>query len=201
MMVHRGFWDAVDSLWPRIVPVLQALLAANPQPKLYITGHSKGGAMAAVAAARLFFQERIRVEAVYLYAAARAGSSTFVSGFPPGVPVVRYEHCLDIVPLVPPNLHFIGLATRIPVLGDLFRNATGWDYTSLGTLRYIKEDGTIAGDGPLLPAIRAEEIFARLVKGHLADIAKAHGPWCPGTLSDGGYMLGVCPASLCASSK
>ncbi len=199
MMVHQGFWDALDSLWPQIVPVLHGLLAPNPQPKLYITGHSKGGAMAAIAAARLFFQENISATGVYLYAAARAGNSTFASGFPPTLPIVRYEHHLDLVPFVPPNLHFIDLAARVPLLGDLFRDAKGWDYTSLGTLRYIKQDGTIVGDDPLLAGIRAEEILAQVLRGHLVDIARAHGPWCRSALSDGGYMLGVCPTSLCAS--
>jgi hypothetical protein len=198
MAVHAGFWNAVDSLWPQILPALQALLAVHPQPKLYITGHSKGGAMAAVAAARLWFQEKIPVEAVYLYAAARAGNSSFVSGFPSRVPVLRYENHLDIIPFVPPNLQFIDLIARVPLLHDLFRDAQDWDYTSLGTLRYIKEDGTIVRDDLLLHAIRAGEILASVVSGHSVDIARAHAPWCRGILSDGGYMAGACPAGLCA---
>jgi hypothetical protein len=198
MTVHEGFWNALDSLWPQIVPALQKLLASNPQPKLYVTGHSKGGAMAAIAAARLFFQQKIHAAAVYLFAAARAGNSTFVSGFPSTVPTIRYEHHLDIVPFVPPRLRFIDLAARVPQLGDLFNNAKEWDYTPLGTLRYIKEDGTVVGDDPLLSGIRAEEILTRVVTGRLAEIGRAHAPWCQGPLSDGGYMLGVCPTSLCA---
>jgi hypothetical protein len=199
MTVHEGFWNALDSFWPQIVPALQRLLESNPQPKLYVTGHSKRGAMAALAAARPFFRENIHPTAVHLYAAARAGNSTFVSGFPAAVPVMRYEHHLDIVPFVPPGLHFIDLAARIPLLSDLFKNATGWDYTPLGTLRYIKEDGSVIGDDPLLPGIRAEEILTRVVTGRLVEIGRAHGPWCRGPLSDGGYMLGVCPTSLCAA--
>jgi hypothetical protein len=199
MAVHKGFWDAVDSLWPQIVPVLQRLLAPSPRPKFYITGHSKGGAMAALAAARLFFQENVHPTAVYLYAAARAGNSSFVSGFPSAVPVVRYEHHLDIIPFVPPSLRLIDLAARVRLLGDLFKDAKEWDYAPLGTLRYIKEDGTVVGDDPLLPGIRVEEILTRVVTGRLVDIGKAHAPWCRSPLSDGGYMLGVCPTSLCAS--
>jgi len=199
MRVHEGFWSALDSLWPQIVPALRGLLTPNPTSRLYITGHSKGGAMAALAAARLFFQENIRPAAVYLYAAPRAGNSNFVSGFPSTVAVVRFEHHLDVVPLVPPSLHFIDLA-RVTLLDDLVKDAKEWDYTPLGTLRYIKEDGTIVGDDALLSQIRVEEILRRVVTGRLVDVVKAHGPWCRGPLSDGGYMLGVCPASLCASS-
>jgi hypothetical protein len=113
--------------------------------------------------------------------------------------VVRYEHHLDIVPFVPPSLHFIDLATRAVPLGDVFKDAKEWDYTPLGTLRYIKEDGTVVEDDPLLSGIRVEEILRRVVRGHLVDIGRAHGPWCQGPLSDGGYMLGVCPTNLCAT--
>ena len=199
MTVHEGFWDALDSLWPQIIPALQGLLTPIPKPKLYVAGHSKGGAMAALAAARLFFQENITPTAVYLYAAARAGNSTFVSGFPSTVPVVRYEHHLDIVPFLPPSLPLIGLAVRAPLLHEVFEEANEWDYTSLGTLRYIEGDGTVRGDDPLLSGIRVEEILTRVVAGRWVDIARAHAPWCRDTLSDGGYMLGVCSTSLCTN--
>lgn len=195
--VHKGFWSAVDSLWPQMLHALHDLLARDPQPKLYITGHSKGGAMAAIAAARLFFQENIRAAGVYMFAAPRAGNSTFVAGFPSNVRVVRYEQYLDIVPLVPPHLHFIELLAEVPGLDDLFEDAKGWDYTSLGTLRYIKQDGTVVGDNPSLQLVRAGEILAEAVLGHWLKITQAHGPWCRGTLSDGGYMRGVCPPGLC----
>jgi len=197
MMVHKGFWNAVDSLWPQMHQALQDLLASDPQPKLYIAGHSKGGAMAAIAAARLFFEENIVASGVYLYAAPRAGNSTFASGFPSAVPVVRYEHYLDIVPLVPPNPQLIELLAEVPVIGYLFGKAKGWDYTSLGTLRYIKQDGTVVGDDPHLYLVRGGEILRQAVLGHWLEIARAHAPWCQGTLSDGGYMRGVCPTGLC----
>ncbi len=197
MKVHRGFWNAVDSLWPQLLRALQDLLASDPHPSLYITGHSKGGAMAAIAAARLFFQENIRAAGVYLYGAPRAGNSAFVAGFPSAVPVVRFEHYLDLVPLLPPQVHFVELFAEVPGLDVLVENAKGWDYTSLGTLRYIKQDGTVVGDNPSLHLARTGEILAEVVLGHWPKIAKAHGPWCRGTLSDGGYMRGACPTGLC----
>jgi hypothetical protein len=99
---------------------------------------------------------------------------------------------------VPPSLPFIDLATRVTGLGEVFKDAKEWNYTPLGTLRYIKEDGTVVGDDPLLSGIRFEEILTRVVTGHLVDIGRAHAPWCQGLLSDGGYMLGICPTGLCA---
>ncbi|HWU36330.1 MAG TPA: lipase family protein, partial [Candidatus Acidoferrum sp.] len=186
MMVHEGFANAVDSLWPQIVPALRDLQVANPESKLYITGHSKGGAMAPIAAARLFFQEGIGAAGVYTYAPARAGNSAFVAGFPDAVPVLRYEYHNDIVPLLPPDPSFIEIAHRLPLLGELLEVAADWDYASLGTLRYFREDGSITGDSPFLPAIRAAEIVAKMVAGDFGDIAKDHAPWCRGPLSNGG---------------
>ncbi|MGD0128930.1 MAG: lipase family protein [Terriglobia bacterium] len=197
MKVHDGFWKAVDSLWPQMLPAVQELLASETQPKLYIAGHSKGGAMAAIAAARLFTEENIVAAGVYMYAAPRAGNSTFVLDFPSAIPVFRYEHYLDIVPFLPPNLQFIDLIAEVPMLGDLLVKATGWDYTSLGTLRYIKQDGTIVGDNPHLNLVRSGEILGQAMLGHWLEIARAHAPWCQGPLSDGGYMRGVCPTGLC----
>ena len=104
---------------------------------------------------------------------------------------------LDIVPLLPPNLQFLELITEIPALGDLFGKATGWDYTSLGALRYIQQDGTVVGDNPNLHVIRCGEILRQAALGRRLEIARAHAPWCQGTLSDGGYMRGVCPPALC----
>jgi len=111
--------------------------------------------------------------------------------------VIRYEHYLDIVPLLPPNLQFIDLIADVPVLGDLLVKAKGWDYASLGTLRYIKQDGTIVGDNPRLNLVRSGEVLGQAMLGHWFEIARAHAPWCQGTLSDGGYMRGVCPTGLC----
>jgi hypothetical protein len=197
VMVHEGFWNALDSLWPQIVPALQALRAANPQAKLYITGHSKGGAMAGLAAARLFFEEATSAAGVYIYGPARVGNSVFVSTFPPQIPVVRYEHYLDVVPFLPPNLHHRSVfAPNLP-LYEIFSNVTQWDYRPLGTLRYIRQDGSVVGDSAGLSADREMEIVVSAAAGGAADIAKAHGPWSRCTLSDGGYMLGVCPTGVC----
>lgn len=195
--VHEGFWNALDSVWQQIVPVLKARQAANPQAKLYVTGHSKGGAMAALAAARLYFQEKISAAGVYIYAPARAGNSAFVSTFPSQIPVVRYEHYLDVVPFLPPNLHHLNVITRIPLLNEIFRNVKPWDYTPLGTLCYIQADGTVVGDSAGLSRKREEEIILHALTGRAADIAQAHGPWCKRILSDGGYMRGVCPTGVC----
>ena len=45
--VHEGFLGSLDALWDRLLPEVKAKLAqAGSAAKLYITGHSKGGAVA-----------------------------------------------------------------------------------------------------------------------------------------------------------
>ncbi len=153
--------------------------------------------MASLAAARLFFHEATSADGVYIYGPPRAGNSVFVSTFPTEIPVVRYEHYLDMVPFLPPNLHHRSVFERIPALNDIFRKVTRWSYTPLGTLRYIRQDGTVVGDTPGLSAQREKEIVRHALAGGAADISRAHGPWCKRFLSDGGYMLGVCPTGVC----
>ena len=198
VMVHEGFWNALETLWPQITPALRALIEKNPEAKLYVTGHSKGAAMAALAAARLSFQEKISAAGVYLYAPPRAGNSAFVSSFPAQIRVVRYEHYLDVVPFVPPNLDHLKIIAQVPGLDEIFKDVSRWDYTPLGTLRYIRQDGTVVGDSAGLSLIREEEIISHALEGGALDIARAHAPWCQGTLSDGGYMLGICPQGVCS---
>src|SRR6478736_5024266 len=47
--VHEGFLDAVNSILPQVVSVVTGLKPSATNP-VYVTGHSKGGGMAPVAA-------------------------------------------------------------------------------------------------------------------------------------------------------
>ena len=46
--VHQGFRDALQELWPDVGPAITA--AAQADKPIYVTGHSKGGALANLAA-------------------------------------------------------------------------------------------------------------------------------------------------------
>ncbi len=196
--VNLGFWNALDSLWAQILPAVQKLLEANPQAKLYITGHSKGGAMSALAAARLFFSKEGAVPAaVQTFAAARAGNVDFVNAFPLGtIPVTRYENHEDIVPFLPPAIETARLAADFPPLAERIRllNADAWDYRPLGTLQFIRADGTIVGDSPGLEVRRFLRILELLLTGQFEAVGAAHCASCANPPEcQGGYMRGVCP--------
>jgi triacylglycerol lipase len=195
--VHHGFWDAVQTLWPQIATAVADFRGLYPSAKLYLTGHSKGGPMATISAARAYFDDQAlgQPAAVYTFASPHPGDTDFVNGFPLStIPVTRYENYLDIVPFLPPTEAFIELAEKIPLVGDLFKIAEGWDYAPLGALQYIKEDHAIIGDDPLLESIRLAELVEALLKWEsgFKEIADAHSHLC-----GAGYMSGTCPTGVC----
>ena len=54
---HRGFWHSVEDVWQPINAKFRQLQQQNPRP-LFITGHSLGGAMATIAAAKLVHEDK-----------------------------------------------------------------------------------------------------------------------------------------------
>lgn len=144
--IHRGFADSFAVLWPQLVAKLEELRRQgkiSSQSTLYVAGHSKGGALAVIAAARLKLNG-IPITAVYTFAAARAGGSAFADVYlQQKIPTLRYENQDDIVPHLPPDqdeltvLHGTGdtLLGQMPAPVDR--------YVSVGTLRYITEQLSI----------------------------------------------------------
>ena len=113
--VHAGFQRALDDVWAPIETALKQL-----HGPLFITGHSLGGALAVLAAARLSSDQVKR--AVYIYGAPRVGNSEFVKNYPANVSVHRIVNDDDIVTTVPPALfgfRHVGEARSITEDGQL----------------------------------------------------------------------------------
>lgn len=113
--VHRGFYEALteDGLIPA-APSRQILEAVSRfrdrgQP-LWVTGHSLGGALAVLCAARLHLTEGVPVQGVYTFGQPRVGDYGFASAFDRAFAgrVFRFVNNNDIVPTVPP----VGLILR-----------------------------------------------------------------------------------------
>ncbi len=96
--VHLGFLSAVNSIKDSIIAKTKELLSKlgnyEKAPVIYITGHSKGGAMAAIMAKILQKQVNNQI-IVYTFGAPRVGDSEFRMNYL--VPHFRYESFLDIV--------------------------------------------------------------------------------------------------------
>jgi hypothetical protein len=194
--VHIGFFNAVNKIFDvpnGIWEEVNALHKSNPNLPLYITGHSKGGAMASLCAALIHFQKPsgLQPSAVYTFAAPIAGDKDFVAGFPPTIPVTRYENYLDIVPFLPPSHELIEALKNaetgiLKILGAMFAHDADWNYTPLGTLIYIDEDG-IAHD-PFASNPCMYDIIKAMEKHHLRWVTGAHSPYCGDE-----YMSVACP--------
>jgi hypothetical protein len=106
-LVQQGIADAVDALEPSL--------------PLYITGHSLGGALAAIASTRILPSDRIA--ACYTYGCPRVGDGEFTLQLWK-VPVYRQVHRSDVVPHAP----------------------LAFGYRQAGDFRYIKRNGKMVQD-------------------------------------------------------
>jgi triacylglycerol lipase len=112
--IHRGFRDGLNEIWTDLRARLETLAAR--ECALWITGHSLGGALALLAAARI---ERFsEVQGVYVFGAPRIGDQRFAEGYAPRI--YRFLNNNDLVPHIPP-----------------------FPYSDLGELRYIDASGNL----------------------------------------------------------
>jgi predicted lipase len=83
VQVHRGFlteWET--KLAPRVTAAVKQLLQKHPGSKVYVTGHSKGGALATLAALHLkTVLPSGQFVGAYTFGSPRAGGSSFASLF------------------------------------------------------------------------------------------------------------------------
>ena len=104
--VHRGFKEALDEVWPDLLPHIRKIQEKGC--KIWVTGHSLGGALATLFAGRFGI-----IQGVYTFGAPRVGNEGFKENL--DVEIYRFVNNHDIVPRVPPpgvyvhvgNLKFI----------------------------------------------------------------------------------------------
>jgi Lipase (class 3) len=205
--VHSGFCHDIHTL---IEPVIAAVQSFNPAPgkPVYVTGHSKGGALASLGA-YLMTVAGIPVKQVVTFASPRTGDAAFKAGYQKLIPnQIRYENYGDIVPLLPTSQAFIpalaAILAKIPNIGTelatIVAEAEGWDYEPVGAEYFIES----AADGYKINTGESEldqvgDFFWNLA-GHNFDIVAAVGD-AHSISCRFGYMSGTCPSSLCPPSK
>jgi hypothetical protein len=202
---HKGFLDAVVSILPRAIAATTALIpsAANP---VYVTGHSKGGGMAPIAAYLMQQGAGIPIQQVVTFAAPKSGNSAFASGYQSVFKNhIRYENYGDLVPLLPPPDAFVGLVAKavrlIPDIGakisKLVSEAAGWDYTPVGAELFIESAANNYQISTNELAMEQVFDFAWNLGQNLSSwetaLGNAHALGC-----GYGYMSGTCPSSVCA---
>lgn len=98
--VHEGFWNSYRSIEDTL---LKTIALHNPNDKkIFITGHSLGGALSVLAAANLY-QHNIKPYGVYIFANPRVGTDLFADFYNSlHIPTYRYVNENDLVPMLPP---------------------------------------------------------------------------------------------------
>ncbi|MCV6590341.1 MAG: lipase family protein [Marinobacterium sp.] len=144
---HRGFLQSVEDLWQPLNQQLNRLMAAQPRP-IFITGHSLGGAMATVAAARFLYNDRPFVS-VYTFGQPRAVEEETAERFNQACKAryFRFHNNNDIVTRVPARIAgygHVGSYLYISEEVEIHVNPTRWflfmDYID-GTISAFDEKG------------------------------------------------------------
>ncbi|MFC7328669.1 lipase family protein [Marinactinospora rubrisoli] len=102
-MVHFGFAEALDAIYPQ---VLDAVTAARTSGQtLWFTGHSLGGALAMLAAARMHFDDPgLLADGVYTFGQPRTGDGELSAAYDEAFRgrMFRFVNNNDVVPQLPP---------------------------------------------------------------------------------------------------
>lgn len=111
--VHGGFHRNVRAVWFDIFDHVREAMADSDETRalraLYVTGHSLGGAMAVIAAAKIFGDEacaswRRLVQGVYTYGQPMVGDNEFAKSSTERFGHILFRHVYggDLVPRLPP---------------------------------------------------------------------------------------------------
>ncbi len=110
--VHAGFLRAFAEISDRLDQVVQT---RRPEQRLWLTGHSMGGALATLAAAHI---GAAAVQGIHTYGCPRVGNAVF-AGLLPVESHNRFVHRDDSVPALPPEfLGYVHAGTLLPVTGS-----------------------------------------------------------------------------------
>jgi len=82
--VHSGFYNGFRALWPQVMLAVKQAILQTEEPteaKIYITGHSLGGAHAVFTAMKLADMKLKNIGGVYLFGTPRIGQESFTQLF------------------------------------------------------------------------------------------------------------------------
>jgi hypothetical protein len=191
--VHAGFLLSLEALWDRVRDETKRQLAqVGRAAPLLVTGHSKGGGVAPLAAMRLHMEEAITARVV-TFAAPKCGDQEFADAYNAEVDHSRYEFGEDIVPHLPPSATLFSVLSALPFFGQRVAGLPRFDYARVGTLRYITRSLDVVEDpDDSLLEERRLRLLGLIVRGQLQEIGDDHRIAC-----GYGYMTALCPSGVC----
>lgn len=102
--VHKGFLEAYHSIRNQFIPAIQKL-AQRGYDKIYITGHSLGGALGILAAIDIHYSLKLKHFEMLTFGQPRIGDLAFAQFVNTTFPTIhRVTNQNDIVPRLPPSL-------------------------------------------------------------------------------------------------
>jgi hypothetical protein len=190
--VHEGFLGSLDSLWPDVRDEVKRQLSNTGATALLVAGHSKGGAVATLAAMRLQAQEALTPKVV-TFAAPKSGNKAFTDAYNAAVDHTRYEFADDIVPHLPPSGSLLSVLATVSFFNRRLTSLARFDYERAGSLMYIERSLTVVADpnNALLDG-RRQRLANLILTGHLQQIGDDHRSAC-----GYGYMTALCPSGVC----
>jgi hypothetical protein len=191
--VHEGFLGSLDSLWGAVRDeAKRQLRQAGAAAPLLVTGHSKGGAVAALAALRFRNLEAV-TPTVVTFAAPKAGNTAFADQYNAVMKHTRYEFGEDVVPHLPPTADFLGVLNAASVFARRLPDLEQFDYGRVGKLLYITRALRVVPDPDnALLGQRRNRILRLVLTGHLQTIGDDHRSAC-----GYGYMSALVPTGVC----
>lgn len=209
--IHTGFYRATKSLWKPLKAVLKDMLE-NCEKKgwkkdVYFTGHSKGGAMATVAAL-LMKRDTELPDPTYVctFASAKVGDSEFRDFYNERVNQTSYEAHLDVIPLLPPSeatMETMNDELTEMVDSMLWSEASSkkkekykWDYQTVGRRKFIDEFGMIVDD---ITRQLDEKRIDDIQKAKYLSLEEFRASHCSSCPDDGcyGYYFKAVAGSVC----
>ena len=146
--VHSGFFQSLTSVWSVVIKHLKEL-QTNEQP-VWITGHSLGGALAALAYATLRLQEpKYDLAGAYTFGQPRVGDDILCNNFDADSKhrFFRVVNNNDIVPRVPSKV----ARTGVSLLTYAARAIHDVDaYEHMGTQLYFDANGKLIHDATFM---------------------------------------------------
>jgi hypothetical protein len=175
---HRGFAESLDRLWDNSGVFDQVKAAAEGGRRVFLTGHSKGGALTTLAARRLK-SAGIAAAGVMTFGAPRAGDDKFSSSYDAEVPNHwRFEHQDDVMPHLPPRpllMQSLRALALFGALSDLLKKVTVplGNYQPVGNLCFLDwSDQLDETDSYALDIKREEHLIAagpKLILDHFIE--------------------------------
>jgi len=128
-LVHRGFLEAMETIWSELVETLRTFRTADQG--LWLTGHSLGAALATLAAVRLEFETRFETSGLYTFGSPRVGDARFrrFAESRLGRRTFRFANYRDLVTRVPfewMGYEHVGRVRYFDAGGALHEDPSAW---------------------------------------------------------------------------